>query len=216
MSVKDNTDLIRAFKILKCIKCDNDHNIIPLSLESLLNLRSLRNRESKYKYKIYSLSVPVCMRCVLEFQAGKRFKSNLFKSIIKSIIFIICLLFVISSIYDKLGEIIIITSIFGVFLTGYNINLYKKLKNLGYNPKKYMKFDKKGNFYVKPEKSSTWKEYINWLKDTIYEVTYLNEFYKSSKLNKNKNNFNYCLYCGEKVKRNDIKCFNCGKLLPLL
>lgn len=216
MSLKDNTDLVRAFKVLKCIKCGYNRNIIPLSLGNLLHLRSLINRETKYKYRIRSLSVPVCMRCILEFQAWNRFKSNLFKSVLKSISFIICLLFVISKIYDNIWEHVIIISIFGGIITGHNINLYKKLKNMEYIPKKYMKFDKKGRFYVKPEKSSTWKEYLHWLKDTIYEVEYLNESYDSSKLNEREKHFITCIFCGAKVKRIDIKCFNCGKLLPLI
>ncbi|MFX1588590.1 MAG: hypothetical protein ACFFC1_10570, partial [Promethearchaeota archaeon] len=83
MSLEDNNDLVRTFKDLKCIKCGYDHNTIPLTLESLLNIRSLINRESKYKYRIHNLSIPLCMRCMLEFQAWKRFKSNLFKSILK-------------------------------------------------------------------------------------------------------------------------------------
>ncbi|MFX1407718.1 MAG: hypothetical protein ACFFC9_09420 [Promethearchaeota archaeon] len=215
MSLEDNNDLVWAFKVLKCIKCGYVHNTIPLTLESLLNKKSVINRESKYKYRIHNLSVPVCMRCMLEFQAWKRFKSNLFKSILKRIIFIIFLIFVISNIYNNINEILIIISIFGGILIVYYVNLYKKLRKMEYNPKKYMKFDKKGYLYVKPENSSFWKEYIDWLKDTIYELWYLNEFYNSPKLNERQMQFINCIYCGERVKRNDIKCFKCGKLLPL-
>ncbi|MFX0059018.1 MAG: hypothetical protein ACFE8J_12025 [Candidatus Heimdallarchaeota archaeon] len=214
MTIKDDTFLIEAFKHLKCIKCGYDYNIMPLALRNILYIKKFR--KSRFNYRLSSLFIPVCMRCILEFQAWKRFKTNFIKSFLKSAIFTTFISILIWNIYNNLwGTIIIISLFIGIFIA-YNVNLYRKLKKMEYFPKKYMKFDKKGDFYVKSEKSSTWKEYIHWLKDTIYEVKYLNEFYYLSQLNERKKQFINCIYCGEKVKRKDIKCFNCGKLLPLL
>jgi hypothetical protein len=216
MSLKDNNYLIKAFNLLKCIKCGYEHNIIPFAIRNILNLKKIKYRKSKLKYRVTTLSVPVCMRCGFEFQAWKRFKSNLIKSSLKSLIFIVCLLFVIPNIYDNVWEVTAIMGIFCGILIVYNINLYRKLRDMEYIPKKYMKFDKNGKFYVKPEYTSTWKEYINWLRDTIYEVEYLNKFNNGLSSNIRNMNFINCIYCGAKVKRKDIKCFKCGKLLPLI
>lgn len=204
------------FKVLKCIKCGYQHNLVQFAIKIIYNSKIKKKSRSYNRNKISSLYIPVCMRCSLEFQAWKRFKRNFYHSIIKNIICFLIIFPLIWSIYHDFWFRLIILMLFAsIFFIG-GFKLFLKLKKMEYNPKRYMNFDKEGNFNVKPEQSEDWKIYIEWLKETFYENVYLKMNCASPLLNSQRSTIINCTYCGAKVMKKDIKCFKCGKLLPLI
>jgi hypothetical protein len=83
-------------------------------------------------------------------------------------------------------------------------------------PKKYMRYAKNGSLRLKSNFSSKWIKFSEWLKEAVYERVYLLEAVDIPSINYTKNDFIQCVYCGSKVSRHSITCFNCEKILPLI
>ena len=198
---------------LTCLKCGSNHNMVPYPINEIKKFVILGKIN---KSKISStLFVPLCFRCSTEFDRWKRYKANLKRARIRYSILLILISLSIYFLTDNLwlffsAELCLLI----MLLTNY-FKATKYVDQMEYHPRNYMYFKDYDRFYVKPENSDKWLEFIDWIRETLYNQIYIKECKDISFMKINKEDFIKCEYCGAKVSKNDVSCIKCTRLLPL-
>jgi hypothetical protein len=162
-----------------------------------------------------SLFVPLCFRCTTEFERWKRYKANLRRTRIRYSIILGLISLSIYFLIDNLWLFLSAeTSLIIMLVTNY-FKATKYVDKMEYRPRNFMYFEDYDKFYVKPENSEVWFEFIDWIRETIYNQIYIKECKDISFMKIKKEDFIKCEYCGAKVSKNDVSCIKCARLLPL-
>ena len=147
-----------SLKSLRCVKCDTRENVTNFLIKKKdITKSTLSCSKVQFNISTVSNTLPLCKQCVKEVKNWKKLIN--FTQIVISIgaiITVVSLLFLLNSNNVLLISYGIITLILGVALWIY---LQSKDSNI-------FKF-KKDNFYVKPENSSNWIPYNEWLISTL-------------------------------------------------
>ena len=148
-----------SLKSLRCVKCNTRENLTNFLIKKK-NITKSTFSCSKVQFNTSMLSntLPLCKQCIKEVQNWKK-HINFAQIVISigAIITVVSLLVLLNSSNVLLIPYGIITLILGVALWIY-------LQSIDSNIFKF----KKANFYVKPENSSNWISYNEWL---IYALT---------------------------------------------
>ncbi len=203
--------------LLKCVKCGTYRNLRYYPLNKTLKMVSLSKKTKReIDYNKKEIYVTVCLRCRIEFDRWHQFNKNFKSKTYELVIYLAVLLGSIWLFYVNL-LFMISSSIFVTFFIIFCLRrLKKKVNSMEYYPKNYFVYSKSHQLYVKPESHKTWMHLKDWIKDCIYERFYINECEGVSFLNQETFVFFKCVFCGAKVRDIDVKCFKCGKLLPLI
>jgi hypothetical protein len=203
--------------VLKCIKCNSHENIVPYPIKKLSSFIIAGQSKPQIKKKIsHSLFVPICLRCTIEFDRWKRISNNNIRKKYLNLIYILIFSIICYLLVDNLFILIASIIIFSIWLLMNLIHETGNLKKMEFNPRKYMMFEDFDKLYIKSEKSPCWVEFIEWIKDVLYERIYLMECSDIKFISSNKDEFIKCVHCGAKVKKSDIKCLKCNNYLPLM
>lgn len=209
--------LNKILGVLKCAKCNSHENIVPYPIKQLSSYLIEGKNKSQIKKKIsQSLFVPICLRCTIEFDRWKRIKRNNTRKKYLNLLYILIFSVICYLLVDNLIILISSIIIFSIWLLRNVINESIYLKKMDYNPRKYMIFKNFDKLFIKSEKSPNWVEFIQWIKDVLYERIYVMECSDIRFISHNKDEFINCVHCGAKVKKSDIKCLKCDNYLPLV
>ncbi len=148
-----------SLKNLRCVKCNTLENLTNFLIKKKdITKSTLSCSRVQFNTSTVSNTIPLCKQCVKEVKNWKK-QINFAQIVISigAIITVVSLLVLLNSSNVLLIPYGIITLILGVALWIY-------LQSIDSNIFKF----KKANFYVKPENSSNWISYNEWL---IYALT---------------------------------------------
>jgi len=168
-------DFIPAdISILKCIKCGSIDDLKPYPFSQITGFKTsffIR----RYRAVTSSSVAPVCRKCSSEFDIWQRYALSLgkFKACggFSLVITVIIASWIIMS-QNALGvrHLWVLVGIFGILtITMFSYVPMKKNFLQDYNPNRYMKYDFRNNFCIRPYGNSEWVHYNEWVKETMKE-----------------------------------------------
>jgi hypothetical protein len=213
--VQEN-EMINSFQILKCLCCGTYNNLVPYPIYKLLykkfNFKTLIARQ----YKNKNILIPVCLRCSIEFQRWKNFRSYYIRRLLEIASYMIILG---GLILLYLSNLIILAFLFGVLIVSlvyYGWKDFQRLNRMEYNPVNFIQITGEDQIKFKSHKLQKFVDHEEWLREVIYERYYEKEGQGLKGYKQADFKFTTCLFCNAKVRKQDIKCFKCGQYLPLL
>jgi len=162
--------------ILKCIKCGSIDDLKPYPFSQITGFKTTFFSR-RYRAVTSSSVAPVCRKCASEFDIWQRHALSLGKfkvcGGISLVITIIIACWIIMS-QNALGvrHLWVLVGIFGVLtITLFSYVPMKKRFLKDYNPNRYMKFDFRNHFCIKPYGNNEWVHYNDWVKETMKACT---------------------------------------------
>ena len=160
--------------ILKCIKCGSIDDLKPYPFSQITGFKT-SFFVRRYRAVTSSSVAPVCRKCTFEFDTWQKYALSLGKFKVcggfSLVITVIIACWIIMN-QNALGvrHLWMLVGIFGVLtITLFSYIPMKKRFLKDYNPNRYMKFDFRNHFCIKPYGNNKWVHYNEWVKEIMKE-----------------------------------------------
>ena len=164
---------------LKCVKCESSTDLVPYKFSEWTGLK---HKKHTYYKIIQHKWVPICRNCQSTFNQWDKVREKVGKpkSIrgIAIVVIILLSIYIIMNIYGgipyggrhlfvaAIGAVVILFIVAVIF----TIKIFKIKQDFKqFKPTNYIHFKKKGQLYIKPENSTSWINYNDWIKKILGE-----------------------------------------------